>query len=66
MPKRTVEEIEEIFGIHSREIRNALADGHITGERNHGVWTISEKSILAAIEKGILKNRKQAASSLEG
>lgn len=61
MPKRTVEEIEEIYGIHSREIRNALADGHIKGERNHGVWTVSERSVLAAIDKGILKNRKAAS-----
>lgn len=63
MPKRTVEEIEETYGIHSREIRNALADGHISGERNHGVWSVSERSVMAAIDKGILKNRKQASQA---
>lgn len=63
MPKRTVEEIEEIYGIHSREIRNALADGHISGERNHGVWSVSERSVMAAIDKGILKNRKQTSQA---
>jgi|GEM_PF-2094910 hypothetical protein len=61
MAKLSVAEIEEIYGITSREIRNALAEGHVTGERNHGNWTVSESSLHEAIEKGLLKDRKRAA-----
>lgn len=64
MPKLSVEEIEARYGITSREVRNALADGHVDGERNHGVWTVSHASLVAAIERGILKDRKKAGSPL--
>lgn len=63
MAKLSVEEIEETYGITSREIRNALAEGQLTGERNHGTWFVMEKSLLEAIEQGLLKHRKKAAQT---
>lgn len=60
MSKLSVEAIEAHYGITSREIRNAIADGHLEGERNHGSWLVSERSLQNAIHQGILKNRKQA------
>lgn len=63
MAKLSVEEIEENYGITSREIRNALAEGQITGERNHGSWFITEKSLLHAIDQGLLKHRKKATTA---
>ncbi len=63
MAKLSVEDIEEQYGITSREIRNALAEGQLTGERNHGTWFVTEKSLQEAIDQGILKHRKKAAQS---
>lgn len=63
MPKLSVEEIEERYGITSREVRNALADGHLEGERNHGVWMVTTSSLMGALEKGLLKDRKKAAAT---
>lgn len=60
MSKLSVEAIEANYGITSREIRNAISEGHLEGERNHGSWLISEKSLEGAINQGFLKNRKQA------
>ncbi|MNL75448.1 hypothetical protein D3C87_2012560 [compost metagenome] len=60
MAKLSVEAIEATYGITSREIRNAISDGHLEAERNHGSWLVSEKSLEAAISQGVLKNRKQA------
>lgn len=63
MAKLSVEEIEETYGITSREIRNALAEGQLTGERNHGTWFVTEKSLHEAIDQGLLKHRKKAAQT---
>lgn len=60
MAKLSVEHIEEIYGITSREIRNALADGQVKGERNHGTWYVEEVSLKEAIASGLLKDRKGA------
>ncbi len=60
MPKLTVMDIEETYGITSREVRNLMHDGQLNGERNHGVWYIDEASLFSAIEKGLLKDRKKA------
>lgn len=60
MPKLTVTDIEETYGITSREVRNLIHDGQLNGERNHGVWYIDETSLFQAIEQGLLKDRKKA------
>lgn len=61
MPKLAVDQIEETYGITSREVRNAIQDGFLEGERNHGVWVVEERSLQEAIAAGKLKNRKQAS-----
>lgn len=63
MAKLSVEEIEARYGITSREVRNAVAEGHLTGERNHGAWQINEHSLEKALQQGVLKDRKKAVTA---
>jgi hypothetical protein len=63
MAKLSFDEIEGRYGITSREMRNAIQDGHLQGERNHGAWLVTETSLRQAIDQGILKNRKGASVS---
>ncbi len=60
MAKISVEQVEATFGITSREVRNAIADGHLAGERVNGKWMVENHSLLKAIEVGLLKDRKNA------
>lgn len=60
MAKLSVTDIETAYGITSREVRNLIHDGRLVGERNHGTWFVEEKSLRAAIESGLLKDRKNA------
>jgi hypothetical protein len=63
MAKISVEQVEATFGITSREVRNAIADGHLAGERVNGRWMVDNQSLQKAIEAGHLKDRKNAMKS---
>jgi hypothetical protein len=63
MAKISVEQVEATYGITSREVRNAIADGHLAGERVHGKWVVDSQSLHKAIEAGVLKDRKNAMQS---
>lgn len=63
MAKISVEQIEATYGITSREVRNAITDGHLVGERIHGKWMVERQSLHKAIEAGVLKDRKNAMKS---
>jgi hypothetical protein len=60
MAKLSFDEVEDRYGITSREMRNAVQEGHLQGERSHGTWLVTETSLRQAIDSGVLKNRKGA------
>lgn len=63
MAKLSVEQVEATYGITSREVRNAIADGQLAGERVNGKWMVDSRSLHQAIEAGLLKDRKNAMRS---